>query len=203
LNGESHAIVSILVGDRRNARVISQRHVRNLASGSPSLGLARADLEALPVFRPDDEAQRNAIAALASADPTGGGTFGAVRVLVVDGIAHLTGNVRLPVQSADAEAAVRQAKGVLGVENAIVSDWALSIAIAEALAGEGITRQGLVTAKSSLGRVTLNGYLPSQQYVDLAVAVARGVPGVQSVEHNIEVRPPVAEEAAPAQEPPS
>ena len=196
LDSESRAIESILVGDRGNPRAVSPQHVQKLTSGSPSLTLAQADLEALPVFAPDDEGQRNALAALASADPTDGGTFGAVRVRVVDGTAHLTGNVRLPVQKTDAETAVGRARGVLRLQNDVVTDWDMSIAIAEALAREGATRQGLLSVKISLGHVILNGHLTSLEYVVLSVAVARGVPGVQSVEHSIEVRPPVAEEAA-------
>ena len=200
LDLEGRTIESILVGDRGNARAVSRQHVQKLTSGSPSLSLALADLEALPVFGPDDEGQRNALAALASADPTGGGTFGAVRVRVVDGTAHLSGNVRLPVQKADAERAVGRARGVLEVWNAIVTDWDLSIAIAEALAREGATRQGLLSVRTSLGHVILNGHLTSLEYVVLSVAVARGVPGVQSVDQNIEVRPPPAQEPAPAGE---
>ena len=196
LNRESRTIESILVGDQGNARAISHHHVQKLTSGSPSVTLAQADLEALPVYRPDDEAQRNALAALANADPTGGGVLAAVRIYVVDGTAQLSGNVRFPVQRRNAERAVRKARGVLEVQNAIVTDWDLSIASAEALAREGITRQGLVLVKSALGRVTLNGHLPSQQYVDYAVAVARGVPGVQSVEQSIQVRPVPAPEPA-------
>lgn len=201
VDSKSRTIESILVGERGNASAVSHQHVQNLTSGSPSVTLAQADLEALPVFRPDDEGQRNARAALASADPTGGDTFRAVWVQVVDGTAHLGGNVRLPVQRAEAEAAVGRATGVLGVESAIVSDWELEIAIAQALAREGAMRQGLVLVKGSLGRVALSGHLSSQEYVDLAVAVARNVPGVRSVEHGVEVRPvPVAEEAAVASE---
>ena len=188
LDRESRTIESILVGDRGDARAVSHQHLQKLTSGTPSLTLTQANLETLPIYRPDDEAQRNALAALANADPTGGGTFGTVRVLVMDGTAQLNGNVRLPVQKRDAEAAVRGARGVLRVENGIVTDWDLEIAIAEALAKEGITRHGLVLVGSALGRVTLSGHLSSQQYVDYAVAVARGVPGVQSVDQSIEVQ---------------
>ena len=195
LDRQLHTVEYVLAGSQGNAHAIPYAQVQKLASGSPSITLGQADLEALPVFRPDDEAQANALVALKSADPTGD-TFRAVRLQVIDGTAHLDGNVSLPTQSTDVEKAVGQARGVLRTESAVATDWDLGIAIAEALAQEGLTRQGLVLVKSTLGHVTLSGRLPDQELIDTAVAVAAGVPGVQSVEDSIQVKPLPAEEAA-------
>ena len=184
----------LLVGGKGDARAVPMRQVDKLASGSPSIALSETDIETLPIFKPDAEAQRNALAALAQADPAGE-TFLAVRVQVVGGTAYMTGNVRLPVQKADAEKAVASARGVLTVQSAVATDWDLSIAIAQALAQQGLTRQGLVTVKSSLGRVRLSGHLATQELVDSAVALAASVAGVRSVVQAIQVR------AVPAQEP--
>ena len=200
LDSQRHTVEYVLAGSQGNAHAIPYQQVQKLASGSPSITLGQADLEALPVFRPDDEAQRNALAALERADLIGD-TFHSVHLQVVDGTAYLTGNLRLPIQGTDVERAVGQARGVLRVESAIATDWELGIAIAEALAEEGLTRLGLVMVKSTLGHVTLSGHLPDQNLIDTAVAVAAGIPGVQSVEHNIEVQPVLAEEAAPTTEP--
>ena len=200
MDRQRHNVEYILAGSQGNAHAIPFQQVQKLASGSPSVTLGQADLEALPVFRPDDEAQRNALAALERADPTGD-TFQSVHLQVVDGTAHLDGNVRLPIQSTDVQRAVGQAKGVLRIESAIATDWDLGIAIAEALAQEGLMRQGLVLVKSTLGRVTLSGHLPDQELIDTAVAVAAGVPGVRSVEDSIQVKPVIAEEPAITPEP--
>ena len=197
------AMEYVLVGNQRNAHAVHHSQVQKFASGSPSITLGYPALETLPVFRPDDEAQRNALAALEDADPTGD-TFRAVQLDVVDGTAYMSGSVRLPVQRALAEETVAKAKGVLGVDSSIVADWDLCIAIAEALAQEGLTRQGLVMVKSSLGRVTLSGHLPAQELIDTAVAVAAKVAGVHSIEHSIRVQAhPVggpAKEPAPSTE---
>ena len=200
LDSERHTIQYVLVGTRAKARAIPYGQVQKIASGSPSINLGRTDLEDLPVFRPDDEAQRNAVAALADSDPTGGGAFSAVHVHVRDGTAHLSGNVRVPIQKTEAEDAVRHANGILRVESALVTDWDLRINIAEVLAQEGLARRGLVQVRSSSGRVTLRGHLPSVEFIERAVALAAAVPGVQSVEHSIEVRLPAAKEPAPAVE---
>ena len=203
LDRARRAVEYVLVGNQRNAHAVHHHQVQKLTSGSPSITLRHAELETLPVFRPDDEAQRNALAALGDADPTGD-TFRAVQLDVVDGTAYLSGSVRFPVQRTQAEEAVATAKGVLGVDSYIVADWDLRIAIAEALAQEGLTHQGLVMVKSSLGRIRLSGHLAAQKMVDDAVAVAAGVAGVQSVEHRIRVQAPLpdghAKETAPSTE---
>ncbi len=185
----------LLVGSKGDARAIPMSRVEKLASGSPSVALSQADIETLPVFRPDAEAQGNTVAALAQADPTED-LFAAVQVQVVDGTAYLTGNVRLPIQKEDAAKAVASARGVLNVESALTTDWDLSISIAQAMAENGLMRQGLVTVKSSLGRVRLSGHLATQELVESAVAVATAVAGVRSVEHNIQVKPLPAQEPA-------
>ncbi|MFH1141846.1 MAG: BON domain-containing protein [Chloroflexota bacterium] len=188
LDRQSQQIEYLLIGAPRDARAVPTQQVQKLASGSPSIALRKADLDSLLTYAPDQEAQRTALATLEKADPTGD-TFNSVRIQVVDGTAYLTGNVRLPVQKEDAEKAVASAKGVLTVQSAIATDWDLSISIAQALAENGLMRQGLVTVKSSLGRVRLNGHLATQELVDSAVALAAGVAGVRSVEHNVQIRP--------------
>ncbi len=188
LDRQSQQIECLLVGASRDARAVPMQHVQKLASGSPSIALRKADLDGLPIYAPDHEAQRNALATMEKADPTGD-TFNAARVQVVDGTAYLTGNVRLPVQKEDAEKAVARGKGVLNVQNAIVTDWDLSISIAQALAENGLMRQGLVMVKSFLGRVRLSGHLATQEMVDGAVTIATGVAGVRSVAQDIRVKP--------------
>ena len=83
-------------------------------------------------------------------------------------------------------------------ENDLLSDRDLEVAAAEAMAMEGVTRQGLVLTRSLLGCVVLSGYLDSTDHIVRAVTLVESVPGVRSVEHDIVVRTiPVA---APAPE---
>ncbi len=176
----------ILVRYKGGVRAVRHELVHGLADGSPAVRVTAEEAEALPFHRPDSVALSNAIAALEKANPMGD-TFAAMDLEVQDGVARLTGNVPLPVQREEVEQAVRRARGVLEVDSAIVTDSELRLAIAAALAREGISRQGLVTVRSIRGVVTLLGRLPSQETVDQAVALAKAVSGVRSVASEIEV----------------
>ena len=107
---------------------------------------------------------------------------------MTSGIAHLTGNVPFPLDAEDAEKAVRHVRGLLSVVNDLLSDRDLEVAAAEAMAMEGVTRQGLVLTRSLLGCVALSGYLDSTDHIARAVTLVESVPGVRSVEHDIVVR---------------
>lgn len=199
LNREHLRMEYILSGTGREARAIPMNLVDKLASGSPSVSLEKAMLETLSIFKPDVEAHRNAQAALEKADPTED-IFHYVQVQAVDGTAYLTGNVRLPVHKEDAGRAAASAMGVLTLQNSIVTDWELDISIADALAREGLMRQGVVTLKSSLGRIRLSGHLTTKELVYKAITVATGIAGVHAVEHDIQVRPmPTLEPATVAE----
>ncbi len=196
LDSQSHEVRYLLVNDDGESRAaVMGRLTQKLNSGSPSVSVGSSELRQLPVFRSDDEAQKNAAAALEEADQSGY-AYRAIEVQVTDGTAHLTGSVHMPIQKADAEKAMALAAGVLQIQNDIVADWDMEIAIAEAVAKEGLTRYGLVTVKSALGHVTLAGHLASQEMVDKAVKVAEGVAGVRSVAQEIKVRPLPAQEPA-------
>ena len=196
---EDHTLKYLLVGNGRVVRAVPATEVQKASSGSPNIMLALADVGALPPYTSDHKALRKAQAALENANSIYGGTFSAVSVEVTLGIAHLNGNVRLPVETEKAVKAVAEAPGVLEVVNAIVNDWDLCIQVAEALAQEGLTRQGIVTVNGRLGNVTLGGHLSSTEAIDRATRVANGVPGVQSVRHEIKVRTPMPKE--PTSEP--
>ena len=194
---EDHSLKYLLIGTGRLVRAVPANQVQKASSGSPTIKLGLADVEALPPYASDREALRKAQAALENADPSDGQVFGAVRVGVALGRAHLSGNVRVLVEKEDAEKAVAKAPGVLEVVNEIVADWDLRIQIAEALTREGLTRQGIVTVKSHLGNVTLGGHLSSPEAIEHAVTVAQGVSGTRSVKHEIEVSTVTPAEPAP------
>ena len=195
LDSGDNAVTSLLAGPRGNPKVIAIDKVKNLGSGSPSA--TDIDMQELPTYRPAYEAQLRAEGALRDADPTGGATYQAVQVEVRDGTAYLTGNVRLPVQKADAERAVRRAPGVIDVQSDIATDQDIQIAIAEAIARAGLTRSGTVLVKSSLGRVTLTGSLASDEQIQQAASLAGAIGGVHEVATGIGIAEP-----PPAVEPP-
>ena len=199
---KSHAITGLLVGHGRNARVVPASHFQKMTSGSPSTSLDAAQLDDFSVHRSDNEAQRSAAVALAQAGALD--SHSAVQVIVTDGIARLSGNVRFLADVEEAVEAVRHATGVLSVESAVNSDQSLEVAAAEAMAVEGTTRQGLVLTRSFMGRVKLSGHLDSTEHIEQAVALVESVPGVRSVAHDIEVRPlPVYAPAPETEAPPA
>jgi hypothetical protein len=201
LNIGSLAITNLLVGGGGNPRVVPAAQFQNMTTGSSSTPLDAAQIDGFPVYRSDSEAQRNAVAALAEAGLAD--AYSAVQVRVIGGIAHLTGNVPFPLDAEEVEVAVRGVRGVLSVENDLYADRDVEVEAAEEMAFEGVTRQGLVLTRSSLGRVNLSGHLDSTDNIVRAIALVDAVPGVLSVEHDIAIRAitaavPASEAASPA-----
>ncbi len=192
LDHARNEVIALLVGARRDPRVLAIDRVRNLRTGSPGTTDLEAGLQGLPGYRPDDEALLLAEHALRGADPTGGNTYGAVRLEIRDGTAYLGGNVRFPIQKSEAEEAVRRARSVTEVRNDIATDWDIQIAVAEAIAEAGLTRRGTVLVKSSLGRVTLSGVLMSDEDIRQATTAASGITGVRDVASNLGIAEPSA-----------
>ena len=199
LDPKDHAVTSLLAGSPGDPKVIAIDRIHNLGSGSPSaMGIQMLEL---PSYRPDEEAQARAERALRNADPTDGTTYGAVQLKVYDGTAYMTGNVRLPIQRAEAERAVRRAAGVIDIQSDILTDGEVEIAIAEDAARVGLTRSGILFIKCSLGRVTLTGSLASEEQVRQATSLAGATDGVLEVATDIGiVEPPPAVEPPPEPE---
>ena len=199
LDPKDHAVTSLLAGSPGDPKIIAIDRIHNLGSGSPSA--TDVQMLDLPSYRPDEEALARAERALRNADPTGGTTYGAVQMEVHDGTAYMTGNVRLPIQKAEAERAVRRAPGVIDIQNDIFTDGEVEIAIAEDAARVGLTRSGILLIKCSLGRVTLTGSLASEEQVRQATSLAGATDGVLEVATDIGiVEPPPAVEPPPEPE---
>ena len=172
----------------RRARAVDVRDV-TLERGVVQLA---AQLDALPVYRPDAELLQAVRDALAAHPYLTADDRRAVSVDVADGVAHLSGNVR----TLQAEASVREAAasvpGVGEVRSAVVDDRTLETAVGRALDAAGMFRHGRLYVRAALGEVTLEGYISSAGPArDIVKAAA--VPGVRSVVDAMEVAP-----AAPA-----
>lgn len=187
IDGKTGTPRYVLVSYNKETRALRSGQVHSLTAGTPSVRLREEDAAALPVYRPSSEAQRRASTALAEIDDSAGRVFGDVTVSLEEGVAHLRGFVQLPIEREEAERAVRSAKGVLEVQNSIITDWDLRIAVASALANECITHQGLVTVKSRHGKVSLLGHLPSRKLVERSIDIATHTEGVRSVSSHLEV----------------
>lgn len=70
----------------------------------------------------------------------------------------------------------------------VVTDASLRAAVEEALESEGIMGQSMIKVDTEDGIVTLTGTALSEAHADRIVALAQSVPGVVSIESNIQLR---------------
>ena len=161
----------------------------------------------LTPYRSDEELVRGLQRALAAHPRLTGEDRRGLRVDVVDGVVHLTGNVRSPQGRLWAEEAAAAVAGAGPLRNDVVDDLQLEIDLGQALDRAGVFRQAQVYLRSALGEVTLSGYAPPGAAADIERLVST-VPGVQSVTNRLEARatppppapaplPPPAEPAEP------
>jgi osmotically-inducible protein OsmY len=156
-----------------------------------------AQTDALPIYRPDSElaaAVRDALAAhryLTSDDRR------ALNVAVVDGVAHLSGNVRTPQAKAYVHDAGASVRGVGALVDTVVDDGRLEIDVGRALDAAGLFRHGRIYVRSALGDLTLGGSVRAEAAIADIVKAASAVPGVRSVVSRIEVEVSPAPVSAP------
>jgi osmotically-inducible protein OsmY len=166
----------------RHTRAVDVREV-TLERGAVQLA---AQLDALPVYRPDPELLQAVRDALAAHPYLTADDRRAVSVDVADGVAHLSGNVRTPQAEASVRDAAASVPGVSEVRSAVVDDRALETAVGRALDAAGMFRHGRLYVRAALGEVTLEGYISTAgPAADIVKAAA--VPGVRSVVDAMEV----------------
>jgi len=148
-----------------------------------------AQMDALPVYRPDPEllqAVRDAIAVhphLTADDRR------AVNADVADGVAHLSGNVRTPQAEASVRDAAASVPGLSEVRSAVVDDRALETAVGRALDAAGMFRHGRLYVRAALGEVTVGGYISTAGPARDIMKTAAAVHGARSVVDAMEVAP--------------
>ncbi len=166
----------------RHTRAVDVRDV-TLERGVVHLA---AQLDALPVYRPDPELLQAVRDALAAHPYLTADDRRAVSVDVADGVAHLSGNVRTPQAGASVRDAAASVPGVSEVRSAVVDDRVLETAVGRALDAAGMFRHGRLYVRAALGQVTLEGYISTARpAADIVKAAA--VPGVRSVVAAMEV----------------
>lgn len=116
-----------------------------------------------------------------------------------DGIIDLAGHVRTRAEKLVAGNFVRGVAGVQAVNNNIIVDTDLEVAVAEALAKDARTRDGFpgILVGSAFGDVFLKGSVSSQAIKTAAAEIASKVPGARSVSNQL-VAPEPPKPAAPA-----
>jgi hypothetical protein len=103
-----------------------------------------------------------------------------IHVSAVDGVVLLEGHVTSRLRAARMAAAVATVPGVLAVENRLVCDDELTVAVARALAEGPHTRDHLIRVAAHRGVITLEGRA-ADAAVAAATRLAGCVPGVRGV----------------------
>lgn len=137
--------------------------------------------DAMPAYRSDVDLVRLVQAAL-NADRflIADGRRG-LAVAVSGGEVHLQGNVRSRRARLLAGWAASAVPGVVGVQNDIVDDAQLEIAIGRAVNAAGLQSVAAVYGRSTLGEVVIFGHAPSDATAAEAVRTVSHVRGVRSV----------------------
>lgn len=132
-------------------------------------------------FVPDDEL-RDAILEAAHGLGLGPGDLTHVEVLVENGIVTLLGNVRAPRIRDLLAAAAASRRGVRSVDDRVVADSELELAVGRALAADDRTRSERVRIKVEHGHVRLSWLGPQGPGAPYVTEVIQQTPGVRSVE---------------------
>jgi osmotically-inducible protein OsmY len=161
-------------------RMVPAEMVTAVEAGSLLTDLA-SGADALMPYRPDRD-----LAVLARWAIERLGTLGrfdglSTRVSATDGVVILDGHVTSRLRAAQIEAVVLTVPGVLGVENRLVSDDELTIALARELRGNARTRDHLIRAAAHRGVITLEGRTPDAKTAETAAQIAASMPGVLRV----------------------
>ena len=120
-----------------------------------------------------------------------------IDVQASDGIVVLTGNARSQAEKQVAEKLARSVKGVTSIDNQLVVDGDLEIAVAQALAADTRTRGAFpgILVGVVFGTTFLKGRVVSKEVKQAAGEIASQVAGVQRVSNELIV---LAKVAAPA-----
>lgn len=138
--------------------------------------LDRAELDALPEYRSDEEIALDVFGALWDDEVTRRINVRHLQIDVKDGVVTIRGHVASSFHRARVAAAVRQVRGALDDQIDVIADDELEIAVAQALAQDPRTRQARILTRASHGVVHLWGEVSA-----VVSEVAKKVPGVRGL----------------------
>jgi osmotically-inducible protein OsmY len=125
-----------------------------------------------------------------------------IEIVVQAGLATLRGHVNTSGERQRVEDIVQEVRGVQGLENRLVIDREVEVAVAQALGRDPRTRNYIVKVSSRFGRVFLQGRVPALEIQTAAEEVAATVPQVRSIINRLRMsRRPTAKTALRIVEP--
>jgi putative phosphoribosyl transferase len=165
-------------------RRVPARSVARYATDGVRLALTRSEFLALPGYVPDDELHAAVRRSLGASERLRNFGLGSIEVAARDGDVVLSGYVPDAGFRAEIELRARMTWGVLSVENRLITDRDLEIAVSRAFTVYPELQPSLVRVDAQLGSVILQGELPIS-LAELARSVAERVSGVAKVESRI------------------
>jgi osmotically-inducible protein OsmY/sporulation protein YlmC with PRC-barrel domain len=161
------------------------------------LTIDRAVLERLPSYQPDPVIAEEVDQALWRDEVLRIIDYEAIDFDVQDGVVTLRGYASTSTNKKRAERVVRKVPGVLDVENRLITDEEVAIAVSKALGRDERTRHQNILVSARHGVVTLNGEMESAEDWAAAEEVAASISQVRGVVNYI--RAPGVEVAVPPQ----
>lgn len=149
------------------------------------LATERTALDRLPTYRPDSAIVADVDQALWADKMIREFDIKTIDVAVRDGVVVLSGYAATSESKVRAARVARRVPGVLRVENRIVTDGEVAVAVAQALASDAQTREQRILVHAGHGVVTLGGEISSDNIRAAAEEVAAGVPQVRGVINKI------------------
>lgn len=199
----THFVVRQGVLRRRDIMVpvewVSEYHADHL-----KLAVDRVALDPLPEYLLDKEIENRIAQALWKDDLIRQGVlaYTPIEIVVQNGLAILRGHVNTSRERQRVEDIVQEVRGVQGLENRLVIDYEVEVAVAQALGRDPRTRDHLVKVSSRFGHIFLQGIVPALEIQAAAEEVAAMVPQVRGVMNRFRIsRRPAARTALRIVEP--
>jgi len=202
-HAEEYRLTHLIVKSpgRTNRRLLLPEHlVADLNPTNAPLTISEQELDGLPTHRSDTEIQNDLWEALYGAEVIPPVDLSGMNLSVSGGLVRMDGNSRSSAAISDAVRIVRSTNGVGGVENRLVSDWDIDLAIAARVSSVGRDLPGSIAAHTQLGTVRMEGWVPSVESKETVVRAVASLDGVLSVEDELEVR---IATSATSEEPPA
>ena len=168
--------------------LVPEQLVADLSPTGPHLTISEGELGGLPTHRADAEIQNDLWDALYSAAVIPPVDLSGMRLDVAEGLVSLEGNSRSSAAISDIVRVVRSVSGVAGIDNRLISDWDIELAIASYVSSVSRELAGSTAVHSQLGTVSIKGWVPSVDVKQTVVRAVASLDGVLGVEDELEVR---------------
>jgi osmotically-inducible protein OsmY len=142
------------------------------------LRASRAELLSQPELRSDEEILADVRARLEDDDPIRALGLRHAAIAVANGRVTLSGHVRSRLMARRMVDLARGVRGVVAVDDRLVADDELEVAVAAAIGRSPLNRTSRLRIRAEFGRVSVGGVFPSRQAREEALRIAATIPGV-------------------------